>query len=150
MNIETELKYQVNKIPHNYDKKISIIQSYFDGKKKANLISELYPDIDINSINTFRTRIISCLGKTHYILTLKTKSNNGYSRNEYEKEITKEIYNELLDGNVQSVIIKNRYVINYNSYNFEFDEYLNLKTDLKTLEVELHNNDLEGIKKDCL
>ena len=42
-----------------------------------------------------------------------------------------------MNKDIESEIIKNRYIKLIDSYKFEFDEYLNLKIKLITLEVEL-------------
>ena len=146
-NIETELKYRVNNIPSKYDKKIGIAQTYFNGLKRKDLLDKIFPNIDIDTINTFRT-IIKYDNKSNYIVTLKTKSEDNYSRLEYEKEISKEEYDLLNNDNIYSIIIKNRYIINYDKYKFEFDEYLNLKTNLITVEVELDSSDLNIINEE--
>ena len=148
MSIETELKYKVNKLPNKYDKKISIIQTYFDGFKKEDILHKIFPEIDIDNISTFRTRQIKVNDNIEYILTLKTKSNDGYSRFEYEKNIDIDTYKSLITDNELSIVIKNRYVLKYNNYKFEFDEYLNTKEYLITCEVELDNNDLDSIEKE--
>ena len=148
MSIETEIKYKVNKLPKKYDKKIGIVQTYFDGLKKTSILEDIFPDLDFKNISTFRARKITILGKNEYILTLKTKSNDGYSRFEYEKEIDLDMYNSLINNNELSVVLKNRYIINYNGYKFEFDEYLNTKEYLITLEVELNTTDINEVEKE--
>lgn len=148
MSIETELKYRVNKLPLNYDSSVSMLQSYFNGHNKKKEILDIFPDIDFETISTFRTRIIRGKDITKFVLTLKTKSNDGYSRFEYEKEISEKEYYSLVINNTISVVMKNRYIVNKNNYKFEFDEYKNLKSDLITCEVELDNNDLDSIEKE--
>ena len=135
MSKEIELKYLVSKIPENFNEKIYIYQKYFNPKGKEEYLKSLFKDIDLNTINTFRLRTITKNNKPIYILTLKSKGIN-YSRDEYEIEINEKTYN-LLNKDIESEIIKNRYIKLINNYKFEFDEYLNLKIKLITLEVEL-------------
>lgn len=135
MSKEIELKYLVSKIPDNFNEKIYIDQKYFNPKGKEEYLKSLFKDIDLNTINTFRLRTITKNNKTTYILTLKSKGIN-YSRDEYEIEIDKKTYN-LLNKDIESEIIKNRYIKIVDNYKFEFDEYLNLKIKPITLEVEL-------------
>ena len=135
MSKEIELKYLVSKIPENFNKKIYIDQKYFNPKGKEAYLKSLFLDINLNTINTFRLRTITIDNQISYILTLKSKGIN-YSRDEYEKEIDEKTYN-LLNKDIESEIIKNRYIKLIDNYKFEFDEYLNLKIKLITLEVEL-------------
>ncbi len=144
MSKEIELKYLVSKIPENFNEKIYIDQKYFNPKGKEEYLKSLFKDIDLNTINTFRLRTITKNNKPTYILTLKSKGIN-YSRDEYEIEIDEKTYN-LLNKDIESEIIKNRYIKLINNYKFEFDEYLNLKIKLITLEVELKSE--EKIEED--
>ena len=146
MAIETEFKFLVPSLPKtNFGnvKVYHINQIYFDGSKRKDLLTKVYPDLDINVLSTFRVRKIIHNNKENYILTLKSKAlPNGMSRYEYEKEIDKETFDLLIIDNIDSEIIKNRYVDEYDGYKFEFDEYLNLKKDLVTVEVEVNNIEL--------
>ena len=146
MAIETEFKFLVDKLPlYNFNdaQKYHIDQIYFDGSKRKEELIALFPDIDISMINTFRVRKIEDNKRTYFIITLKSKAfPNGLSRYEYEKEISEEAFNSLIHHNIDSEIIKNRYVDIFNGYKFEFDEYLNLKKDLITVEVEVNNIEL--------
>ncbi len=143
MNNEIELKYKVSNIPNVYDDKMEIIQIYFDGFKKLDILENLFTDLDFNKINTFRLRNIN---KDKYVITLKTKG--SLSRLEYEKEISKDVFDSLCKDNILSMIIKNRYVLKHDKYCFEFDEYLSLKINLYTCEVELES--LDDIDNDKL
>ena len=83
------------------------------------------------------------------MITLKTKG--LYSREEYEEEITKELYDAILKEEIKSCVIKNRYKVKYLDFIFEFDEYLNLKNKLYTCEVEDNNLDKhQEIIENCL
>ena len=152
MAIETEFKFLVPSLPKtNFGnvKVYHINQIYFDGSKRKDLLTKVYPDLDINVLSTFRVRKIIHNNKENYILTLKSKAlPNGMSRYEYEKEIDKETFYLLIIDNIDSEIIKNRYVDEYDGYKFEFDEYLNLAKPLVTVEVEVDN--VEDYNQDVL
>lgn len=143
INIETEYKFLVNKIPEVFDSIYNITQSYFTlndiTKTEIKKIFTILNNDDFELINTYRIRIVSCNNITKYIITLKTKGLN--SRKEYEEEITKEQY-DLFNKYSYKTIIKNRYVAQYNNYVFEFDEYFNLVEDIITCEVETKIEDV--------
>lgn len=143
-NLETEFKFKIDKLPSiNFDKakKYYIKQIYFDGKNNTKLLEELFPTVDFSIINTYRIRYIESDNKKSIILTVKSKPlANGLSRIEEEKEIDEDIVSKLICEQSSNTIIKNRYVDTYNGYKFEFDEYLNLKIDLYTCEIEVDSN----------
>ncbi|MBP5342417.1 CYTH domain-containing protein [bacterium] len=146
MNYEIELKYKVNKLPLKFDRCLEIVQTYFKPKNNLDILIESFDNLDINTINTFRLRKIIENNNIKYYLTLKTKS-VGIKRKEYEKEISIDTYNTLIQENIDSKVIKNRYIKYENNYIFEYDEYLNLKINLITLEVELEKeNNLQEDK----
>ncbi len=137
MNIEKEYKFKVDKIPNNLESKY-IVQTYFNKEGKLDRIKSLFKDIDINKIDTFRVRKTVVNNKTKYVLTLKSKGD--FERLEYETIISKEDYNFFTLNNVISCVIKNRYYLYENNLKFEFDEYLNLKDELYTCEIEVDSN----------
>lgn len=143
-NIETEFKFKIDRLPVEYlanAKKCYFKQIYFNGEEKQDVLKELFPSIDFSSIRTYRVRYIKCNEQEKIILTIKSGTlPNGMSRTEIEKEIDNDIASALLDGSVLSTIIKNRYIDNYQEYCFEFDEYLNLRTELYTVEIEVSDN----------
>lgn len=143
VNIETEYKFLVNKIPKVFNNVYNITQSYFSlndiTKAEIKKIFTILNNDDFELINTYRIRMVSCNNKTKYIITLKTKGLN--SRKEYEEEITKEQY-DLFYKYSSKTIIKNRYVVEYNNYVFEFDEYFNLVENIITCEVETEIEDV--------
>ena len=143
-NIETEYKFLVDKLPTYYDQKIEIVQIYFDKLKVKDLILKIFEfdDSEFDNITTSRVRTIKVDNQTRYLITLKTKGK--ISRIEYEREITKEQYDELIYNNMISIIMKNRYVIQ-KEVCFEFDEYLNLKSNLITCEVEIDDSDYDKV-----
>lgn len=145
MGIETEFKFLIESLPKtNFNKtnKVHIDQIYFTGKKRINEIKIIFPEISFEKINTFRVRKIEAINVEKYIITLKTEPlDNGISRFEYEKEINEETFNLLIKDNIESEVIKNRYVDYYKGFTFEFDEYLNLARDLVTVEVEVEKVD---------
>ena len=148
MNIELEYKYLLRELP-DFKKfsyiKTNILQNYCilnDSQKK-----KLYELLDIHSeMHVFRVRKITTLNTNNikYVLTLKSKGE--LSREEYECEIDEKMFTEL-SSNKESTVIKNRYTVNVNNFTFEFDEYLNLSIDLKTVEVELDSKLLSNLEK---
>lgn len=149
MAIETEVKYLINKLPSDLHEPLYIEQRYFTPVKTLSSILKLFDLESLDNIPTRRVRLIKT-DKIKYVITLKTKG--MYSREEYEKEISEELYNEILKEEILSCVIKNRYKVSKSIYTFEFDEYLNLNTTLFTCEVEdndfnLHKTEIEDILK---
>ena len=140
-NYETEFKFLIDRLPVECLKeaqKYYIKQTYFDGKAKIDILKGLFPDIDFSIINTYRIRHVESKEEKKTILTIKSKHlPNEMARIEEEREISIEIAESLLSKADTNTIIKNRYVDYFNGYNFEFDEYLNLKQPLFTVEVEV-------------
>ena len=141
-NIEIEYKFLVDKLPLEFDKKVSIIQYYFDKSLKKDLIIELFNlnNQEFDELSTARIRVIEEEGQKKYIVTVKSKG--ALSRKEYEKEVSFDLYQTFISDGVFSVIIKNRYYC-YKEYCYEFDEYLNLKEKMYTCEVELPESDMD-------
>ena len=141
-NIETEYKFLVDKLPLKFDKKVSIIQYYFDKSLKRDLIIELFnlTNQEFDELSTARIRDVEEDGQKKYIVTVKSKG--VLSRKEYEKEVSFDLYQMFVADGVFSVIIKNRYYC-YKEYCYEFDEYLNLKEKMYTCEVELAENEVD-------
>ena len=138
-NKEIELKYLVDRLPDTYDKLMYIEQIYFIKNGKEDMINRFFPGLDLNKISTYRVRKLIDDNNKSFILTLKSKA-ESYTRDEYETLIDEESYN-ILKEKEESKIIKNRYIKIFNNYKFEFDEYLNLKEKLYTLEVELESEE---------
>ncbi len=136
-NLETEFKFKIDKLPVvNFDnaKKHYIKQIYFNCRKKLDILNGYFPDVDFDVISTYRIRYID----DKIILTIKSKPiSNGFSRLEEEIEIEESDVKRLTEDGDSNIIIKNRYVDINQGYKFEFDEYLNLGTDLYTVEVEV-------------
>lgn len=143
MTIETEVKYLINKLPSDLPKPLYIEQRYFTPVKTLEKILQLFNLESLDNIPTRRVRLIK-KDEIKYVITLKTKG--MYSREEYEKEINEELYNEILKEEILSCVIKNRYKVNKSIYTFEFDEYLNLNTTLYTCEVEDNNFDIHKVE----
>ncbi len=137
MNIETEIKYLINHLPNNLPIPNYIEQRYFKMDGKEEVLKQIFNLKTLDNIKTSRVRLIKNQD-IKYVLTLKTSG--LYSREEYEQIISFELYQDLINQPLKSCIIKNRYIINYANFKFEFDEYLNLKNPLYTVEVE--TNDL--------
>lgn len=136
MSKELELKYKVDHLPEILSNPQSISQYYFDPSRITDLINKYFPNVVIETINTFRYRKISYIGNIRNVLTLKTKG--LLEREEYETDITEEDAKLILEQPINSVIHKNRFVFLHEGYKFEFDEYLNLKEPLFTCEIELN------------
>ena len=145
MAVETELKYRINILPDKLNNPINISQYYLKRNKEVvYILSNIFDDLNFQSIHTIRVRkIIS--NNVKYVATLKTKS-VLYSRKEYEKEISELVFNDLIkEDNIESFVLKNRFIdevqIDKKNENkvlkFEFDEYLNLKTEFFTCEIEV-------------
>lgn len=149
-NTETEYKFLVNDFPLGVDLKrpCEIVQIYFDGTKKIKELQELFPDVDLELIDTFRVRMVTYYKNSCYIATLKTKG--AVSRDEYEVHGSKEKITSLYTDNMLSIVIKNRYVMYHKTYCFEFDEYLNLNTPLITVEVEINQLDCGEKKQEII
>ncbi len=138
MQIETEVKYLIDQLPNDLPQPNYIEQRYFSMSGKEEVLKRIFDLESLSEIKTSRIRMIKT-DQTKYVLTLKTSG--LYSRKEYEQVIDYELYQELLHQPIKTCIIKNRYVINHSGFTFEFDEYLNLKQPLYTVEVELENLD---------
>lgn len=141
---EIELKYKVNKIPLQYNRKLLINQIYFDGLKYVEVLNKIFKNIDLDLISTFRVRKIKENNNIKYVVTIKSKG-ISFSRFEFEREIDEKTF-KLLSSEPLSEVKKNRYIVNQYGFIFEFDEYLNLKSDLITCEVEFQNEDV--LKRD--
>ncbi len=144
MNIENELKYVINELPCNLNEPYQIIQYYFDPRNLENDLMNIFKINDLSTITTFRLRLVEHLSIKHNYLTLKSKG--LLSRKEYEVEIDDKMKNKILKQPIISTIVKNRYIIKYDEYNFEFDEYLNLGYNLFTVEIEF-KSDMENNKR---
>ena len=144
MAIEKEVKYLIDKLPSNLTDFFYFEQYYFECIDIENDILKLFGLNSLEVFSTKRIRFIKSHNSEKYILTLKTSG--LYEREELEKEISKDLFNKILNQNILSCVKKNRYVKRYKEYVFEFDEYLNLTTKLYTCEVEDQN--LEKNKDD--
>ena len=143
-SLETEFKFRINKIPTvNFEnaKKYYFEQTYFNGRGKIDLLKDFFSDTDFNNISTYRIRHIDSASSKKIILTIKSPSlPNGMSRIEKECEISEDDAKKLLADVETDTIKKYRYIDTYKGYNFEFDEYLNLGTNLYTVEVEVSDD----------
>lgn len=89
---------------------------------------------------TIRIRKIS--NKDLYILTIKSRSNNnGLSRHEYEFNINKQDYNNLLNKKEGIVLNKTRYRVNEGEFIYEIDIFHNEYEGLCYLEVEFESEE---------
>ena len=97
-----------------------------------------------------RTVRIRIKGHTGYI-TIKGKSNSsGVSRFEFEKEITLEEANSLLELCEEGIIEKIRYLVTYEGNLFEVDEFIGRNKGLVLAEIELKDESQEFKKPSWL
>ena len=138
-NTETEFKFLVSAFPEKYDEKLEIEQVYFDHTKKSKLVTSLLGLENLDNIDTARVRSIKKQNKQSYFLTVKSKG--LFERKEYEKQISKSLYDFLMEDAL-SVVRKNRYILKIDKYKLEFDQYKN-KQGLITCEVEIENKNIK-------
>ena len=134
MAIEKEVKYLINKIPAKALEFSYFEQYYFECVSIEKELLKLFKLNSLENFNTKRIRLIKTNEVVKYIITLKTSG--LYEREELEQEVSKDLFNKILNEPILSCVKKNRYFVTYNGFTFEFDEYLNLKTKLYTCEVE--------------
>ncbi len=73
-----------------------------------------------------------------YYITIK--KGDGLVREEYEKEITEEIYNNILNSSDETkTISKTRYLLDIDGFTYEIDEFQDALCGLVLLEVEFEN-----------
>ena len=83
-------------------------------------------------------------------ITIKN-STIGFARNEYEYQIPLEDAKELLQNTcIQPVIHKTRYVLDYNGFAWEVDEFHDLNDGLVVAEIELEHENAEFDKPDFI
>lgn len=134
MNKEKEVKYLVNSLPTDFEDVYHIEQYYFNPKGVEEKLKRIFKLDSLNNISTTRIRKIIHNDDTYYVLTIKSKG--LIERDEYEELISEESFNLFLNQEIETKIIKNRYVVHYDDLKFEFDEYLNVNIDGYSLEVE--------------
>ena len=82
-------------------------------------------------------RIRRIINKDRYIFTMKSSSkDNGLSREEYEIEISKTMYDELLSKKKGLMLSKTRYKVPYDSYMMEIDLFHNEYESFAYMEIE--------------
>lgn len=96
--------------------------------------------------NTVRVRIRD--DKAY--LTIKGPSRNGLSRYEFEKEITLDEANHLMELCAPGVIDKTRYLVKCGNHTFEVDEFYGDNQGLVMAEVELGSEDEPFDKPDFI
>lgn len=135
MNKEIERKYEMKYIPK--DIKIEKIQNIEQ--------SFIYRDINTH----IRIRKIETEQDTNYIYTIKTKGDIQYDdsyrlgqKYEIESNITKELYEELLQKKISNQITKTRLVVPIqNNLKVEIDIYYDYLQGFLTAEVEFPNEE---------
>lgn len=131
--IEIERKYLVNSEVYKKDtyKSVRIIQGF----------------LNTDPNRTVRVRLKDDKG----MLTVKgMSSDDGLTRFEWEKEITKEDALTLLDLSEDVKIDKTRHLVKSGNHIFEVDEFLNENKGLVIAEVELQKTDEVFVKPDWL
>lgn len=148
---ESEYKYLINTLPAftNFQK-YYFKQTYFTKNiETLQKIKSIFPELNeenIESLNTFRIRKI--IGENcKFILTLKSKG--LLVRTEYEEEISETDY-LFFFSYAEKTIEKNRYIESVEDLTFEFDEYLNTKEKLLTVEVETEINNENKTKIEAI
>lgn len=89
------------------DKVKNLIKTY-ENSKKTIVQDYIYSDV----LTAIRKRKIEMNGNVKYIYTVKT-GRKGLSVNEFEQEISEEVYSSLKIDEKRVTIIKDRYVIPY-------------------------------------
>lgn len=97
-----------------------------------------------------RTVRIRLKGDIGYLTIKGESSNNGLSRFEWEKKITKTEAEQLLLLCKKGVIEKTRYDIKVENHTFEVDEFYGENQGLIIAEVELDHEDETFVKPDWL
>ena len=118
MALEIEHKYLV--ISNDYKKKA----------KKCIPIRQGYLSRDPERTVRVRTK------GEHAYLTVKTK-NKGIVRNEFEYEIPLNDALQILDTCLRPIILKNRYLIDFEGFTWEVDEFLEDLSGITVAEIEL-------------
>jgi CYTH domain-containing protein len=118
------------------------IERKFLVHKKTNWKSRAHASSHIiqgymTAVNTVRIRIRD----EKAYLTIKGPSADGLSRYEFEKEITLDEGNHLLQLCEPGVIDKHRYLVSYEGHTFEVDEFHGDNEGLVMAEVELQSPD---------
>jgi adenylate cyclase len=94
--------------------------------------------IATNPSATVRVRIN---GEKAFITIKGVGNESGTTRYEWEKEITLEEANELLQLCTSGVIDKIRHKVNFNGFIYEVDEFFGENEGLVVAEIELNNED---------
>ncbi|GJG64271.1 hypothetical protein PRLR6025_01070 [Prevotella lacticifex] len=119
-----------------------LVHKTMDWKRQATSCSHIRQGY-FAAVNTVRVRIRDAKA----YLTIKGPStNNGLSRYEFEKEITLDEANHLLQLCEPGIIDKHRYLVPVGSHTFEVDEFHGDNEGLVMAEVEL-GNESEAFEK---
>jgi adenylate cyclase len=125
MPIETERKYLV-------------INDSFKNEATASFaIAQGYISTDPD-----RTVRIRLKGNDAFITIKGKSSDDGLSRYEWEKPITKEEFDELIQLCLPGPIQKTRYLVPWGKYTIEVDEFIDLNSGLIIAEIELDMDDI--------
>lgn len=89
-------------------------------------------------------------GDKAYLTIKSTVSGNGLTRYEWEKEISVQDAEEMLQFCEQEIIEKTRYLVKVGAHIFEVDEFYGSNQGLRVAEVELQSEDEEFEKPSWL
>ena len=89
-------------------------------------------------------------GDMAYLTIKSTISGNGLTRYEWEKEISVQDAEEMLQFCEQEIIEKTRYLVKVGAHIFEVDEFYGSNQGLRVAEVELQSEDEEFEKPSWL
>ena len=141
---EIEYKFLINMLPKQifYKKiqKIEIKQYYFQKNKMIIYLKKLnLSNKQIDQIESVRVRVENFDDKNKYMIN--AQSFGGFVRDEYEIQITKKQYENILKKETIGKVIKTRYRIKYKNFVFEFDKYHDNLEGLYTCEIEVKNTE---------
>lgn len=91
-----------------------------------------------------RTVRIRLKGNDAFITIKGKSSDDGLSRYEWEKFISKEEFDELIQLCLPGTIQKTRYLMPWGKYTIEVDEFKDLNSGLVIAEIELDMDDIIG------
>lgn len=91
-----------------------------------------------------RTVRIRLKGNDAFITIKGKSSEDGLNRYEWEKSIPKEEFDELIQLCLPGTIVKTRYLVPWNKYTIEIDEFKDLNSGLIIAEIELDTEDIIG------
>ena len=127
--------------------KYSIEQTYINIDDAKDYFSKLLnlSNKQVEIIDTARIRKLTTQNVTKYFLCGKTKGLEA--RQEYEKQIDEKLASSILQKRTLGKVFKNRYVVFYEGYKFEFDNYTDRNLTVCEIEVNPSNDNLKQIEQ---